>query len=574
MSINLAPTDIAGIDIAARGFSYGGNAFQRRAPDGDLTRTASTIVSLGSPNIGCAIAPATTVTRPAYLGGEGMISLDRAGSLVGTSDVARYVTATCPWAVTTYSLAQQDAQKQLTTTDHSYQIDWLSGFFSWLLDSTGRKANTLTCAAFNRYFFDQDSTGNSNRLAAVWNALPSNQWMQGFTLMTMYMNREAKDTVGNLDKMRNQATNVRTKMVITPRTQATQALALAQRKLDALLRVNIGSMIMNYDPVMISIKATWIRIYSELQSVDNAVTCDLKIPNTTLSNTTLSLAGSFLNYSKYMFNDPSNGLDPVSRTFAQQLLDVIPIDLATISSMNLDDKQKDILANKQAQLDLLLASGSTTDTSNRKWGIAVDPQAWASSVAPRACVNGIISSSSIAVSISSATSTSSAASISTAISTNSAASISSAISTSPTGSISNTQSAPSTSTTASIPASTAVVPTSTVASPTSTTPTPTPTESCHTHYDATLDKFNIYGANWDSTKLDAGGKPGTGEGLLTQLRGCSVITNWGFENLTADASSPWQFHASGETTIWQKPCIELALVSAGAPDGSFCDGST
>jgi len=78
-----------------------------------------------------------------------MYNNDTAGSLVGTSDVARYVTVTsCPLAMATNSLAKQQAAQAVspnffTTTDHAYEIHWLADFFDFLIDNTGARSNTL-----------------------------------------------------------------------------------------------------------------------------------------------------------------------------------------------------------------------------------------------------------------------------------------------------------------------------------------------------------------------------------------------------------------------------------------------
>ena len=109
--------------------------------------------------------------------------------------------------------------------------------------------------------------------------------------------------------------------------------------------------------------------------------------------------------------------------------------------------------------------------------------------------------------------------------------------------------------------------------PTSTIPAPTPLASCHTQWKAVLDSFDIYGYDWDESKLDAGGGYFDGTGLLTQLRGCSAVTRWKFENLTISDTQPYQWHASGQTTVFQKSCIEHAMLSAGAPSDS-CSGSS
>jgi len=121
--------------------------------------------------------------------------------------------------------------------------------------------------------------------------------------------------------------------------------------------------------------------------------------------------------------------------------------------------------------------------------------------------------------------------------------------------------------------STPMQPSSTVETPTSTLSAPSPSDSCHTHYDALWDEFDIYGRDWDLDKLNDGGSPGSGSGLLKQLRVCSVVSDWKFENLTLSATQPWDFHASGHTSIWQQKCIGGAMQKAGAP-ADICDGSS
>ena len=99
-----------------------------------------------------------------------------------------------------------------------------------------------------------------------------------------------------------------------------------------------------------------------------------------------------------------------------------------------------------------------------------------------------------------------------------------------------------------------------------------PLASCHTQFKVFLDSFDIYGYDWEQTKLDAGGDYFDGMGLLTQLRGCSAITKWKLDNLTMSDTQPYQWHASGQTIIWKKSCIRHAMLSAGAPSDS-CTGS-
>ena len=111
-------------------------------------------------------------------------------------------------------------------------------------------------------------------------------------------------------------------------------------------------------------------------------------------------------------------------------------------------------------------------------------------------------------------------------------------------------------------------PTSTIAAASTTTiEAVQASESCHTQYDAFYDSFTIYGSGWDLNKLDAGGSPG--QGLHDQIKGCvGSISKWSY----SQGVDGWDFKASGHTTIWQKNCIENAMVSAGSPSKS-CSGS-
>ncbi|TGO37050.1 hypothetical protein BHYA_0107g00150 [Botrytis hyacinthi] len=98
------------------------------------------------------------------------------------------------------------------------------------------------------------------------------------------------------------------------------------------------------------------------------------------------------------------------------------------------------------------------------------------------------------------------------------------------------------------------------------------TFACHTQYKLVLDTFNVWGHKWDTSKLDDGGDYLHGNGLLNQLGRCGTISKWNLENMTVDASNPYEWHTSSQTTIWQKGCVEHANVSTGAPSGS-CSGT-
>ncbi|KAK0307106.1 hypothetical protein LTR01_005752 [Friedmanniomyces endolithicus] len=116
---------------------------------------------------------------------------------------------------------------------------------------------------------------------------------------------------------------------------------------------------------------------------------------------------------------------------------------------------------------------------------------------------------------------------------------------------------------------------SSVATSATTAPAPfaTPQERCLTEYDIILDRFNIWGANWDQQKLDGKGTPGWGKGLYHQLHGCGALSHWRFEPMAPTPDRPYTFHAWGRTTVFKGPCIERAMRSAGAPRGN-CYGTT
>ncbi|GAB1736598.1 hypothetical protein NU219Hw_g8225t1 [Hortaea werneckii] len=260
----------------------------------------------------------------------GMYSYDREGALVGTSDVLRYVTVTsCPLAIKTNDLADQTKAQQhkryfSTTTDHAWEIHWLEQFFEFLLDSTGQAPNTLTCDYFKKYFFQKDNSGSENRLAAVFNSLPSEQWMGGFALMT----HES--------------------------------------------------------------------IYLSLLDVDKVVSCNdfdasgADGDHTEGSGDTsesdvepLSVAGRFLAYSEYLFNDENDGIDPQSRTLGQRLVEATVTDIETLKSngkytkLSEEDKGKSGLEEQEAILKMIKDLGDTSDPDNRNWGVYFDTSALA-----------------------------------------------------------------------------------------------------------------------------------------------------------------------------------------------------
>jgi len=415
--------------------------------------------------------------------------------------------------------------------------------------------------------------------------------------MTQYMNTYAKGTIANVEKMQNTVNSLLSaKNGAKPKAPLDQGIKLVTKKLDILKKLNVGCMTMSYNPVMKAIVDTWQRIYASLQAADTVVSCDLGVQNP------VSLADSFVSYSDQLFNDDNTGMDPQSCSLGQKLMDSIVADFATMKGGNkfasIMPDQASAFEQQEAILALVQGSGSISDTSNRNWGVSFDPSARAASIKKRddapACAPPASSQASAGGSLSAGATATGGSGLGPTGSTSmpltttgssfvSASASNSANSTVPLTtmtSMPDTTSSTTTSTdtpptTSSEAASTDLpAPTSTTDEPISTTiePTATPTESCHTRYKVVLDTFDIYGNDWDDAKRDAGGDPGSGNGLHTQISGCAKVSKWTFEPVTPTADAQWTFHAFGQITIWQKACIERAIVSAGAPSGG-CSGS-
>lgn len=62
-----------------------------------------------------------------------------------------------------------------------------------------------------------------------------------------------------------------------------------------------------------------------------------------------------------------------------------------------------------------------------------------------------------------------------------------------------------------------------------------------------------------------------GAGLLEKLRGCGVVTNWGFELTPNDVKYQWYAH--GELPIGTKACTGRAVQSAGGSTTANCNGA-
>ncbi|KAI7542877.1 hypothetical protein KC331_g7713 [Hortaea werneckii] len=346
---------------------------------------------------------AKPVTRPGYPRGAGMYSYDIEGALAGTSDVLRYVTVTsCPLTIKTNDLADQTKAQQhkryfSTTTDHAWEIYWLEQFFEFLLDSTGQAPNTLTCDHFKKYFFQKDNSESENRLAAVFNSLPSEQWMGGFALMTQYMNTYSKNLVSDIPRLKNTTSNLLSpNRAVTGKIKVGEAIKRVKQKTDHLKYISIGCMTINYDPMMQRIKDTWRRIYLSLLDVDKVVSCNdfdasgADGDQTEGSGDTsesdvepLSVARRFLAYSEYLFNDEDDGIDPQSRTLGQRLVEATVRDIETLKSndkytkLSEEEKGKSGLEEQEAILKMIKDLGDTSDPDNRNWGVYFDASALA-----------------------------------------------------------------------------------------------------------------------------------------------------------------------------------------------------
>ncbi|KAI7195872.1 hypothetical protein KC343_g11296 [Hortaea werneckii] len=328
-----------------------------------------------------------------------MYSFDNEGALVGTSDVLRYVTVTsCPLAMKTNDLADQTKAQQInfdyfsTTTDHAWEIKWLVDFFKFLLDSTGQAPDTLTCDSFKKYFFQKDKSGNTNRLEAVFNSLPSEQWMGGFALMTQYMNTFAKNLVADIPRLKSTIHNQSSpNKAVTGKMEVEQAIKFVEAKTALLRRMSIGCMTISYDPVMQRIKDTWKRIYQSLLEVDKVVSCnDFEASGDDGSDATgsgnnfesdvapLSVAERFLAFSERLFNDEDHGINPQGRILVQRMIEATARDIDTLKSnhkytkLSEEEKDKHGLEEQEAILKMIKDLGDTSDPDNRNWGVYFD----------------------------------------------------------------------------------------------------------------------------------------------------------------------------------------------------------
>lgn len=116
--------------------------------------------------------------------------------------------------------------------------------------------------------------------------------------------------------------------------------------------------------------------------------------------------------------------------------------------------------------------------------------------------------------------------------------------------------------------------TSTTPSQSSSTSSPTPSstpppaaDQCGDWYKFMLDHFEVYGKNFDGSKLGS-----DGSGLKKQIQGCGDLTSWHFDQKTNDPHG-YQWYASGNLPIGTKDCVGHAVVSAGGASPDGCNGA-
>ncbi|KAG8623616.1 hypothetical protein KVT40_008592 [Elsinoe batatas] len=100
-------------------------------------------------------------------------------------------------------------------------------------------------------------------------------------------------------------------------------------------------------------------------------------------------------------------------------------------------------------------------------------------------------------------------------------------------------------------------------------PPPPPTASCKVSWKSDTMEYYIYGKAWDAAKLDIDGEPG--KGVLEQTKTCGEITQYKYEKLPPGDRFDFEIYLHH----WPQPlksCMEKALVAAGAPPDAFCAG--
>lgn len=98
-----------------------------------------------------------------------------------------------------------------------------------------------------------------------------------------------------------------------------------------------------------------------------------------------------------------------------------------------------------------------------------------------------------------------------------------------------------------------------VASTTSSPSNPQPSNICGCWYSFVCDHFEIYGKNFDASKIGE-----NGEALQDHLKGCGALTAWGFKRLRGeDDPNGFQWFATGNMPIGVGGCLGNKMVALG-----------
>ena len=329
----------------------------------------STIYSLGACQL-TATPAGTPVVRPEYPGGTIFSNSDVANNLPGPSaDVARWLTTkteNCKPIATVIDIAAYNAAgAEKPSLDHAYEIDWLKQYFTYITGSGG-----IDCPTFDKYFFQKDSCGNENRLAAVFNALASSQNIADFVAMSDKMNQAYKNTIANVAIMVNKATGILKKKT-NPRMPFDVAANGVQPKLDVLDIIQVGCALMNYGPMQDAMRRTYLRIYSELQAVD-------LVTQAQFGAGSWSFADKFAEYNDVLYNQKNQGINDRTRKYAKDLLNSVSNDLNTLKQIMaakgdaITQTQKHSFQSYFDQYTVFASFGNPSDASNFDWAVNFD----------------------------------------------------------------------------------------------------------------------------------------------------------------------------------------------------------
>ena len=92
-----------------------------------------------------------------------------------------------------------------------------------------------------------------------------------------------------------------------------------------------------------------------------------------------------------------------------------------------------------------------------------------------------------------------------------------------------------------------------------------PVGNCWSWWKGIFASFDVYGGGFASGDFGQ-------SSVLTQLRGCGALTNWGFEYYQTAAADGTEWHAWGRLPIGTRACVGRAVESAGGYSG-WCSGN-